>query len=334
MNASETLTNEEMSALLSENDKEGAAGYDRDKRRRITLYNFRRPDRLSKEQVRSLYLLHDLFAHSLSSSLPLFLRAVSEVTLVSVEQQSYAEYLRGLSDPSVLFSLALQPLHGIAAIEFSPAIAFPVIDRMLGGTGQNLNEDRPATEIEQKVLEGFLLLVTDSFKEVWKPICELEMQVVGCETRPQMLQIVAPNEVVVSIALHVQIGDAKGSMSICLPVILLEPVIEKFTQTAYSRTRETLPEQTHELLNSLSITRFPVAAELNPFRVAVEELLALSAGDVLRTNHRIDKPVNLDIGGTPRFLGRLASSRGHVVAQVSDVYNNPEAEPDHGGEQI
>ena len=328
MNPSEILTNEEMSALLSENDKADGAANDRDKRRRITLYNFRRPDRLSKEQVRSLYLLHDLFAHSLSSSLPLFLRAVSEVTLISVEQQSYAEYLRGLSDPSVLFSVALPPLHGVAAIEISPTIAFPVIDRMLGGTGESLNETRGATEIEQKVLEGFLLMITDSFREVWRPICELEAQVVGCETRPQMLQIVAPNEVVVNISLHVQIGEAKGNMSFCLPVILLEPVIEKFTQSAYSRTRETLPEQTQELLNSLSVIRFPVAAELDPVRAAVQELLALTEGDVLRTNHRVDKPVCIGIGGTTRFLGRLASSGGHIVAQVSDIFNNPEAEPE------
>src|ERR1043166_5796119 len=111
------VTEEEMSALLEApgGDTPGAGG--QDKRRRIVPYNFRRPDRLSKEQVRSLYLLHDLFSHSLSSSLPIFLRTISEVTLISVEQQAYVEYLYGLPDPTAIFTLTMHPLPGVSVLE-------------------------------------------------------------------------------------------------------------------------------------------------------------------------------------------------------------------------
>ncbi|MBA3440793.1 MAG: flagellar motor switch protein FliM, partial [Pyrinomonadaceae bacterium] len=96
---SDLVTNEEMSALLKSTDSSGAGT---DRRQRVVPYNFRRPDRVSKEQVRSLYMLHDLFSHSLSSSLLIFLRSVSEVSLISVEQQAYVEYLYGLPDPTVI----------------------------------------------------------------------------------------------------------------------------------------------------------------------------------------------------------------------------------------
>src|ERR687884_1419827 len=129
------LTEEEMSALLPTQTDAAQGTPATGRRTRIVPYNFRRPDRLSKDQVRSLYLLHDMFSHSLSSSLPIFLRAISEVTLISVEQQAYVEYLYGLPDPTAIFTLSMHPLQGVAVLELNPSVAFPLIDRLLGGGG-------------------------------------------------------------------------------------------------------------------------------------------------------------------------------------------------------
>lgn len=302
MAANDLVSNEEMSSLL---DTGGAASTE--KRRRVVPYNFKRPDRVSKEQVRSIYLMHDLFAHGLSSSLPIFLRAISEVTLISVEQQAYVEYLYSLPDPTVLFTLAMRPLQGVCVLEMNPSVAFPVIDRMLGGPGEPLSTQRPVTEIEQKILEGFLKIVVDDLREAWKPLIELDLQVVGRETRPQLLQIVAPNEAVLSIVFHVQIADARGMMSLCLPAITLEPIIQRFNQSFYSRSREVPPPQTHGLLKNLNQVHFPVAAEIRGTRVVMEDLMRLAVGDVLRLEHRVDQPVTVSVGGVPKFTGDLAA---------------------------
>lgn len=320
MNTSELLTNEEMSALLPDNGS-GAAP---EKRRRIVPYNFRRPDRLSKEQVRSLYLLHDLFSHGLSSSLPLFLRTGAEVNLISIEQQSYSDYLKSLPDPTLIFTVAVQPLRGLVAVELNSAVAFPIVDRMLGGAGDNISELRAATEIEQRILEGFLSVVCDAWREAWKPIVELETELTGCESRPQLLQIVAPNEVVVTIVFQVNIGEARGSMSFCLPVVMLEPVIEKFNQSAYSQINVPAPEQTRSLLKNLAEVRFPVAAELDRVRASVTDLVSLAVGDVLRTNHRVEQTVNVNVAAKNKFLGRLAALDGRVVVQITQTHTREE----------
>src|SRR5881396_1123763 len=144
MTANSLVTEEEMSALLDNNTGTAGAG-GADKRRRVVPYDFRRPDRVSREQVRALYLLHDLFSHSLSSSLPIFLRTISEVTLISVEQQAYVEYLYGLPDPTAIFTLSMHPLQGVSVLELNPSLAFPVIDRLLGGKGVPLSEPRAVT---------------------------------------------------------------------------------------------------------------------------------------------------------------------------------------------
>lgn len=317
------LTEEEMSALVPEVNSADAIK-ERERKRKVVPYNFRRPDRLSKEQVRSLYLMHDLFAHALSSSLPLFLRAVSEVNLISVEQQSYSEYLRGLSDPTTIFTVAADALHGAFAIELNSSIAFPVIDRMLGGEGQELKEQRAATDLELKVLEGFLAVIAGNYRDVWKSVVEFEVEIVGRETRPQLLQIVAPNEIVATVVFQIQIGEAKGLMSVCLPVVMLENVIKKFSQSSYSNENQTAPEATNALLKTISASRFTVAAELEKIPAAVSDLMNLTVGDVLRTNHTVEKSINVAIGNSTKFSGRLATLEGKLVVQVTDRHEEKE----------
>lgn len=315
------VTEEEMSALLeTPSGATDAHGIGQEKRRRVVPYNFKRPDRLSKEQVRSLYLLHDMFSHSLSSSLPIFLRAISEVTLISVEQQAYVEYLYGLPDPTAIFTLSMHPLQGVCALELNPTVAFPVIDRMLGGPGVGLSEPRAVTEIEQKVLEVFLKVVIDDLREVWRPLIELDMQVAGRETRPQLLQIVAPNEVVLSIVFHVRIGEARGMMSLCIPAITLEPIIQKFNQSSYSRSREVSPAQTRAIIDTLSSVNFPVAAELHGTSASMDDLLSIAPGDILRLDHRVNQPVEVSVGGAVKFYGNLAAHNDQLAVHLESVY--------------
>ncbi len=318
MNSKELLSNEEMSALMPDAAKTADAAGEREKRRRIVPYNFRRPDRLLKEQVHSIYLLHDLFAHSLSTSLPMFLRTIAEINLISVEQQAYSEYLRGLPDPTTIFTIAVSSLKSVFAVEINSAIAFPIIDRLLGGNGQGLTEKRSATDLELKILEGFLAVFNENYSEAWRPITTFETDVVGRETRPQMLQIIAPNEVVATIVYQIQIGEARGAISICLPVVMLESVIDKFTRSSYLPVKSTEPEATRALLETLSTVKFPVETNLDKVSAAVSDLMNLSVGDVLRTNHRVEKPLKISVGGAEKFTGRIAALEGRMIVQLTE----------------
>ncbi|HEV7644472.1 MAG TPA: flagellar motor switch protein FliM [Pyrinomonadaceae bacterium] len=317
MNEQENLlTSEEMDALLPES---GAAGAEREKKNRIVSYNFRRPDRWSKEQIRGLYMLHDLFAQSLSSSLPLHLHSMAEVNLISVDQNPYSEFMRSLPEPTTLFTVAVEPEGGVFAIDLSPTIAFPIIDRMLGGNGaEKQGAQKVATDLELKILEAFMSTVVESYSAAWEPITKIKAKIVGRETRPQMMQIVAPNETVVIVSYHIQVGDVRGTMSFCLPTGILEPVIDKFIKSSYAAA-EHAPNHMATLshLKNLAAVRLPVTAELAETPAAISDLAALMVGDVIKTNHRVDMPVNVKIGGLTKFCGSVASFDSRMVVQVT-----------------
>lgn len=317
MKTDEILSDEEISALTPSKSQNDETSY-QDKLKQAIPYNFRRPDRLSKEQVRSIYLLHDLLAHSLSSSLPLFMRAVCDVNLISVDQQPYSDYLKGLADPSAIYTISVESLQGVFAIEINSSLAFPIVDRLLGGGGNDLSEPRAATDLELNILEDFLEVITDSYEETWKPVTEFETEIIGRETRPQLVQIVSPNEVVATVVYQMQIGESNGTLSICLPVVMLEDVIQKLNPASYSASKPEPPEAIKALVRNVSAVRFPVATELNKISAKFSDLMAITEGDIIRTNHSVEKPVNLSIGGINKFFGKVATSHGRMAVQITE----------------
>ena len=170
-------------------------------------YNFRRPDRVSKEQIRSLHFMHDRFARNFAQSLSAYLRAVTEVSIVSVEQFNYSEFLMSLPDPTAFYAVSLLPFDGMAALELSPSVAFTMIDRMLGGNGSTNVPNRGLTEIEQNVVDAVVRLLLENITELWKPVGGLQFAIHARETRPQMLQISAPNEIFILMVFDVRVGD-------------------------------------------------------------------------------------------------------------------------------
>ena len=194
---SKILSQEEIDALLtSASELERAARADAEKnvRETVIVYNFRRPDRVSKEQMRSLHFLHDRFARNVSTSLSAYLRAVSEVSILSVEQFTYSEFLMSLPDPTAFYAVSLQPFDGLAALELSPAVAFTMIDRMLGGNGTAVQLSRALTEIEQNVLDSVVNLVLNHLTETWRAIVDVQFRIQARETRPQMLQVTSASK--------------------------------------------------------------------------------------------------------------------------------------------
>src|SRR6202049_2112224 len=194
-----------------------------DPSKRALPYDFRRPDRIAKDQLRARHLLHENFARSLASSLSAYLRAYVAVNLASVEQLSFLEFSQCLPSPSCLVSLDMKPFEGAAVLEINPALVFPIIEMLLGGSARSLIKvNREITEIEQSVLDGLFRITLHDLKSSWHAVTPLEFAIESYETEPQLLRILAPNEAVVAVSLEVRIGDNSGMMNIGIPSIVIK----------------------------------------------------------------------------------------------------------------
>lgn len=287
------------------------------------IYDFRRPDRVSKEQLRSLHFLHDRFAVNVSTSLSAFLRAMTEVNIVSVEQFAYSKFLMSLPDPTAFYALGMPPLDGLGALEINPSIAFTMVDRMLGGNGQTAPPNRALSEIEQNVLDAVVKLMLDHLTESWRAILDVKFRIQGRETRPQILQITGQNEIVIVMTFEIQLGDVRGLLRVCIPASTIETMEEKVAPGWHRRQRDPTANEQSRLFANLGRVPLHVNAMLET-RLETRELLAMRPGDVIALGHSASNPVDVLIGKVRRFTGRLTTRDTGAAILIEQVSSSDE----------
>jgi flagellar motor switch protein FliM len=284
--------------------------------KRATSYNFRRPDRVPKSMLRSLQLIHDKFCSNVSSSLSAYLRAVTEVSLLSVEQTSYNEFLLSLSDPTCYNAVTIKPLTGMAALEMNLDMAFPLIDRLLGGTGNVPKLSRNITDIERILIQGVIKVLLSNLKESWAPVVPVDFVLHASESRPQLLQIASANEVVILVIFEIKIGDVRKSAHLCIPFAALEPVAANFTQDMSIRRNGDQAADLRHIVNSLYRAVIPVTAELTGTLVSVKDLLSLANGDVVRLDRKVSDRLSVRVGGSPKFESEPLMAGGQKAVRI------------------
>ena len=290
--------------------------------RKVQSYNFRRPDRISKNQIRSLHFVHDRFARNASSSISAYLRTVVEISLESIEQVTYAEFLSNAADPTCYAAISLKPLDGQAALELRPETVFPMIDRLLGGSGEGIATPRPMTEIEQRVIQAILKILVDNLRESWRPVYSIEFNTTAMETHPHMVQVVGPNEMVIHFKFKMRMKGLTTRMNLAFPTLVLEPIIHIFDQDWNSRKKIT---HDGSLLTQLRQVPVSLSIETGETQFPIQSLVSLEVGDTLVLDQRTDWPMQMKIAGRKKLLARAKFDATRKSFSVTSFANKEES---------
>ena len=290
--------------------------------RKVKVYDFKRPDRFSKDQIRTLFMLHESFSRLLNTYLSATLRTMVEIEVLSVEQLTYQEFVQSMANPSVIGILALPPLKGNIIVEVNTDVAFAYIDRVFGGEGKSGLKSRALTDIETAVMRRFIDTVTNYFKEAWSNVVEVRPNFETMETNPQFAQIVPPSDMVVLVTIHIKMGEVDGMMNICIPYLVLEPVMSKLTTSfwvASSVDKESSPEQVAELQRKIERTRVPFTVELGTVDITIHEFLTLGFGDVLQLDTLAKDELVCYVGSNAKFRAHPGTSGKRMAVQISGI---------------
>jgi flagellar motor switch protein FliM len=323
MLAGEVLSQSEIDALLSAlstGEMNAEQLKIEEKERKVKVYDFKRALRFSKDQIRSLTRIHENFARMLSTVLSARLRTVVQITVASADQIPYEEFIRSVPKMTVLNVIEMPPLEGRVIMEVNPNIAYAMLDRILGGRGESINKIESLTEIETKLLSNLFDRALDSFQEAWAGIIDVDPLLSEFEINPQFLQMVSPNETVVVIALNTQIADTTGMINICIPHVVLEPIMPKLSVHYWmqSAKKEPAPYELELLQKKIQIAELPIIAELGSADIPIQEFLMLDVGDVIRLNQGIDQPLTIKVGNIPKFTAQPGKIKRKLAVQVLD----------------
>ncbi|QDU71631.1 flagellar motor switch protein FliM [Mucisphaera calidilacus] len=286
----------------------------------IRDYDFKRPERVSKDQMRALETLHDVFSRGFGASLSGFLRTIVEVKVADIEQMTFSEFTHSLPNPTCFNLLSCKPLDGSICLDLSPLIIYPIIDRLLGGSNAELFiPQRPLTAIELRLVNKIISRGMDALREAWQNIVEIKFNLEESESNPALVQIVPPNEVVVVVGFEMKMGGRAGTMSLCIPYNVIEPVVERLsnqTWEAYKKSvRNTQIRQ--RVAEHLEVARVPIRALLAETRLSIGDLKHLQAGDIITTEKPASAPLAMEIGGQRKFIGQLGQYRGNRAFKVT-----------------
>jgi flagellar motor switch protein FliM len=286
-------------------------------------FDFRRPDRIPKSQIRAIHVLHDNFVRNLVSSLSAYLRSYLVVNLVSVEQLSYLEFLEGLPSPTCMVSVGLKPYEGYAVLELNPSLVFPIIEMLLGGSGKSAAPlRREITEIEQNLLDGLFRIILHDLREAWKSVTTIDFAIDSLETEPQFLQIMAPNEAVVCIGIEVRVGESAGMMNLAIPSITIKMMRQRFDQQWFVRRSGSTEEEQARILRLIKPAAMECDARISGPTLLVRDLMNLAVGDVLCLNYPVNRPIDLHCNGKPKFQGKLTAASRKRALEINSL---PEA---------
>jgi flagellar motor switch protein FliM len=282
----------------------------------VTLYDFKRPERVGKEHMRALQTIHEGFSRNVGASLSGFLRTIVDVKLVSVDQLTYSEFTFSLENPTCFNVLTCSPLEGYMVLEINPSIVYPMIDRLLGGgKGDVLIPRRPLTDIEMRLVARVTKYCLDDLRNVWAQILPIDYKVDRIEANPQLVYIVPPNEVVVLISFEIAIGDLRGMMNFCIPFNSIEPVIDQLSANTWlSYAKKDSRKQ--NVLAGLRNAPVEMTVHLGETTITAQQLIDLRVGDFLPIDKPTDSPLLIDIGGHSKFWATQHQMRGRKVIKL------------------
>lgn len=330
----EVLSQSEIDKLL-QSINEGSVNADEMKGdesgRKIKVYDFKRPDKFSKDQIRTLYMLHESFARLLNTYLSTHLRTIVNVDVASVEQLTYQEFVQSMANPSVISVLGVPPLKGNIILEVGTEIAFAFIDRVFGGDGNTAMKTRVLTEIEDAVMRRFVNTAMTHFKEAWANVTIMHPVLETTESNPQFTQIVPPSDMVVIVTLQMKVGEIEGMMNICIPYLVLEPIMPKLTTTfwvASSIQKDDNEDQVAIIQKKISKTKIPFIVEVGDVHISIREFLTLGFGDVLQLDTRVKDDLLCKVGTKKKFYCRPGTSGKKMAVQITKIIEEKEDEDD------
>ncbi len=326
----EVLSQSQIDALLKSIDSgEAVERDDGANMNHVKEYDFYSPKKFTKEQLRTVDSLHENLSRLVASYFSGILRVFSEVTVLQVEEQRYYEYNNALPDTALVGLIDFKTANlnlpdSTLMLNMSNNLSYFLIDRLLGGTGTGNVPTRDFTDIELAIMKTIYLKITEYMMESWKEHIDVEGELASLETNPRLIQVYAPEDIVVIAVLSVKLKDMEGTLSICIPAIGLETYLGEFT-SKYARistkmSNEHMDSLRRELIKEcISESNLTIKAVFDETNLDVADVLRLRPDDIIPLPKPLDGMVTVEVDDTPWFTAQLGSSRNWKAIKIVDT---------------
>jgi len=288
------------------------------------LYNFRRPDKFSKEHLRGLQDIHKEFARQLSLALTNYLRMHIEIDVVSVDQLTYDEFIRSMPSQITIGLFELSPLSGQIIMGLSFEVLSSIVDRMLGGVGMSENVQRELTDVEEALATKIIERTIKTLATAWSHVLPVSAVLVGTESNYETIQVATGGEIVALITFEVQVANTHfGLMSLCFTYPTLENVLSQITQQHIFQTKGLMSsaEEKQKMIQKLNTSTVDINVLFGSTEITLKEFLALKEGDVIKLDNKITDNMIVKVNGEKKFFAKPGMVKNKISVKIDDLYD-------------
>lgn len=294
----------------------------------VKEYDFKSPKKFTKEQLKAMDGLHETFSRLLSSYLSGVLRIGCDVQVLQIDEERYYEYNNALPDTALIGIVGMNPegedySEGTMIIDVSTTMGFYLVDRLLGGSGDDFNFTRDYTEIEMAIIRTIFKEIVGKLEDSWKNSVEVKMTLDSIETNSRLLQIFAPEDSVIIVVINIKAGKMNATMSICMPADNMEEIIDKFSMKYSKSNRRIDPakEQMRKevLLRGVCDTDLPIKATFDQFKMDLKDILQLQPSDIIPLNKKITDDIQVTLDGLPWFTAKLGETKKKKAIKLNKI---------------
>ncbi len=327
----EILSQQEIDSLLAGLSAGKSPGevISKQEEKEVVPYEFRRPSRVSKNQIRTIQTIHQNFAEALGYYLTSRLQTPVTIQVENIDQLFYSEYILSIEKPSVIFTLDAGDGRGEIIFEVGLELSFVLIERLLGGGdlngAGNKKFSRALTQIEQSLIRGIVERSTSELEKAWSIIDNFKFKITKYESDPDIVQVAPSSEIVLVISFIVSLADKNYRMSICYPVFVIEDSLAKMMLQKFMGVRkQSAEEYSRYIAEKIKTTKIPISVELGQSEISISDLINLSLGDIILLDTRIDSEVKIFIAGKLKLYGKPGVYGGKKAVKITRIANNEE----------
>ena len=290
--------------------------------RKIKMYDFKRPDKFSREQIRTVSIIHESFARDVTALFSGCFKSLVHVHVASVDQLTYEEFIRSVPTPTTLAVLGMEALKGSAVLEIEPAITHTMINRLFGGAGE-VKEQHELTALEKKVMGDIITNhILAPLRSAWKRIIDLNPSLTGIDTIPQFCQIVPPTEMIVLVTFECKIDETEGIINLCLPYLTITPILPRLTAEFWYtcvESKQEIPDGAVSLSEALDKISIPVTVELGKKNMPLKEVRDIGEGTIIELDKLAGDTVDIFAGGVPIGRGEVVVIDENFGVRVTEI---------------
>ncbi len=316
------LSQSEIDALLNalSSGEDNVMINNEEEEKKVRIYNFARPSKFGKEQLRTLEVIFENYSRLVASFLTGYLRTATQIEVANAEQLTYNEFSNSLLNPVILGIVDFSPMKGSIIVDLSANVGYAIIDRVLGGSGDTLKKTREFTEIEKILLSRILTQSISYLVEPWENVCHVSPRLDKLETNSQFAQIMSPNEMIALVTLSIKLGEVEGLINFCIPHLVIEPIMDKLnTKHWFAGNEAESSNFRNQVEAKLETAKIPISAVVGRTTITVDEFIGLQVGDVITLDSYVNSDFKIKVGNLIKFYGKPGISHGKNAIQITSL---------------